>query len=155
MSQDKPRDNAGSDCNQYVVVTRLDPLMPARRGAEMVAAPVIDYVLSVAVAGWQAISAVILVPGARAATVTALFFVRASEAAVVVPVCISHMTLRLPLMIAAAVVSIAAVLGEGELSCGHRQRNDGGYGGIAVFHLNSKLANRLVLRLQARPVRRR
>jgi hypothetical protein len=138
MSQDKSRDNAGSDCNQYVVVTRLDPVMSARRGGEMVVVPVIDYILSVAVAGWQAISAVVLVAGARAATVTALFFVPVSEAAVVVPVCVGHMTALLALMIVAAFVPVVVIPGEGELSCGHRQRDDGGYGCIAVFHLNSK-----------------
>jgi hypothetical protein len=149
MVQQELRDDAGRDCDEYVIAARLNPLMSGRRGAEIVAAPVIDDVISVAVFGWQAISAVILVVRAHAATITTRLLVRASEAAIVVLDCRSDGTLLLsPLvtaalvlvavaLVGAAFVSVAVALREGKLSCGHRQCDDRGNSCISV-HLSSK-----------------
>src|SRR5579862_2790478 len=147
MAQQEIRNNACRDRNQYVVAARLNPLIPARRGAEIVAAPVIDYVIAVAVFGWQAIAAVVLVVGAHAAALAAFLLVRASEAAIVVLVCRSDRTLRpfrrsdrtlrLLALLAAVFVSVAVALREGKLRGGHCEGDDGGNSCFAA-HLNSK-----------------
>src|SRR5690242_6715244 len=100
MAQQELRDDAGHDRDEYVVVARLDPLIPARRGAEIVAAPVIDYVLPVPVFNWQAIAAVVLLIRTRAAPSAAFFVVRASEIAVVVVICHVAAPLLLPPFVA-------------------------------------------------------
>src|SRR6185369_16349356 len=52
------QDDAGGDRNQQIVAARLDPLVATRRGAQMMAAPVLDHVVAVAVFGRKPVAPV-------------------------------------------------------------------------------------------------
>src|SRR5262249_4103171 len=126
-------DDSGRDCDKGVVGASLNPVVSARWGAEMMAAPVIDHVVPVAIFGRQAVPPIVLMVRTHAATFSALLFVCASEAVAVMPVCRANAVFRRPRLPAA---SVSVALREGELPCGHRQCDDGGNGGFAGFHLN-------------------
>jgi len=117
MAQQEIRNNACRNCNQYVVAARLNPLIPSRRGAKIVAAPVIHHVIAVAVIGWQAVSAVVLVVRTHAATFAVFLLMRAPEVAIIVLVCRGDGMLRLLTLLVAMFVSVAVTLRQGKL-CG-------------------------------------
>src|SRR5664279_5720261 len=58
LVQQNRGDDAGGDRREDVVATRLHPVVAARRGAQMVAAPVVHDILAAAVFGRQAAAAI-------------------------------------------------------------------------------------------------
>jgi len=124
VAQRQLQDYAGGDRNQDIVGARLYPMVAAGRRAEMVAVPVVDHILLVAVFGRQALPALKVVVRACAAYVASLVVLRAT-----VVVALVLLALALHLVIATAVIAIAITLtlGERGSSRGQKHRHDGGH----------------------------
>jgi hypothetical protein len=75
VAQQKLRNDAGGDRNQNIVAAGLNPLVTTGRGIQVVAAPVFDHILPVAVLGRQALAPVKLMVRACATFVMSLMFV--------------------------------------------------------------------------------
>jgi hypothetical protein len=116
--QQKLQDNAGGNRNQNIVATCLNPMVTTGRGAQVVAAPVINHIIPVTVFDRKAIAPVECMVGAGATFVTPVITVCATPvfrairlASFVVATIL--LAAALCLFIATAIVAIPTILGEG------------------------------------------
>jgi hypothetical protein len=125
--QQKLQDDAGGNRNQNVVAARLNPMVTTGRSTQVVAAPVIDHIIPVAVFGRKAIAPVECMVWTCATFVLSL--VRATLVAGAIRLaCFVAATILLAaalrLSLAAALVAIAITLGEGKASRGQSHCDD-------------------------------
>jgi hypothetical protein len=126
MIQQELEDDAGGNRNQNIVAACLNPMVTARRGTQVVAAPVIDHILPVAVFDRKTLAPVELMVWACASFVASLI-VRATLVVAMV-----LLAAALHLFIATAIIVIPTTLGEGKSSRGQRHRHDGGNNSFTV-----------------------
>ena len=100
MVQKKLQDDAGGNRNQNIVPACLNPMVTTGRGAQVVAAPVIDHILPVMFSGREAIALVVCMVRACAAFIVA-------RGTPVIRTIILVAALRL--FIAAAIVAVIAL----------------------------------------------
>ena len=72
VAQQELQNYAGGNRDQDIVSACLNPMVTTGRGAQVVAAPVVDHVLAVAVFGRQVLALIITMVGARTAFVVVL-----------------------------------------------------------------------------------
>ena len=147
--QQKLQDDAGGNRNQNIVAACLNPMVTTGRGTQIVAAPVIDHIIPVAVFDRKAIAPVELMVWACAAFVPSL--VRATPVFTAIRLaCFVVATILLAaalcLFIATAIVAIPITLGEGKSSRGQRHCHDGGNNCFTV-HAGLHLVGKCHIRL--------
>ena len=149
VTQKKLEDDAVGIRHQHIVAAGLHPMVAAWRRTQMVAAPVIDHVLTVAIFGRQALASVELVVGAGASLtfpftlpivfpLTSLIAAELTTAPVIAiilrPSLVIAMVL-LPLLVVATIsliiallllIAITIILSKGKTSCGQGYRHEGG-----------------------------
>jgi hypothetical protein len=135
--QQKLQDDAGGNRNQNIVAACLNPMVTTGRGAQVVAAPIIDHIVPVAVFDRKALAPVVCVVWACATFIASLIIVRATLAFTAIRlarfvVATILLAAALCLFAATAIVAIAITLGEGKSSGGQRHRHDGGNNGFTV-----------------------
>jgi hypothetical protein len=127
VSQQKLQNDAGGNRNQYIVAAGLNPMVTARRGTQVVAAPVIDHILPVAVFDRKALAPVECVVWTCATLVPSLVPVTVVAIPLVAVLC---------LFIAIAIVVIPIAVGKGKSPRGQRYCDDGGNN---CFNLHAEL----------------
>jgi hypothetical protein len=123
--QQEIQDDAGTDGNQHIVAACLDPVIAARRRAQVMAAPIVDNILAIAIFRWEAV-----------ASVECVFWTGTAFIAVIVTVIITMVAATVIAMVVliAAVVIVMMIVSEGGASCRkQRDRHDGGNNGFN-FH---------------------
>jgi hypothetical protein len=119
--QQEIHDDAGTDGNQYIVATGLNPMVAARRRVQVMAAPIVDNVLAIAIFCREAVASV------ESVIRTGTAFV-----AVIVTM-IATVVIAMAGLIAMTVI-VMMIVSEGGASCRkQRNRHDGGNNGFN-FH---------------------
>jgi hypothetical protein len=138
VAQHKLQNDASGNCNQNIVAACLNPMITTGRGTQVVAAPVIDHVLPVAVFNRKALASAECMVRACATFILSRIVVcvtlvlRAIRLACLVVATILLAT-ALHLIIATTIIAIPIVLGKRKSSRGQRHRHDGGNNGF-TFH---------------------
>jgi len=119
------QNHAGDNCHENVITASLDPVVSPRRRTQVVAAPIIDHILPVPVFGRQAVAPSPAAVRASRLPIRSSIFIAISAAPVTTLVALVT-AFHLP--VAATVIAISIVLGDGEPSgrqshC-HDPRND-------------------------------
>jgi hypothetical protein len=130
--QQKLRDDACGNRDQNIVAACLNPMVTTGRGTQLVAAPVIDHILPVAVFRGEAPALAEIMVWACATFIPCLVVVIVGATPVLTGsglasyvVATILLTAALCLFVAAAIAVIALALGEGKSSRGQRHRHDG------------------------------
>jgi hypothetical protein len=153
--QHELQDDASGNRNQNIVAACLNPMVTAWRGTEIVAAPVIDYIIPVAVFDRKAIAPAEFMVWASATFFPSLIVVRATPVITanrLASFVVATILLAACLFIRTAIVAIPATLGEGKSSRGQTHCHDGGNNCLTV-HAGLQLVGKFRIRLAHRVVR--
>ena len=152
--QQKLRDDACGNRDQNIVAACLNPMVTTGRGTQLVAAPVIDHILLVAVFGGEAPALAEIMVWACATFIPCLVVVVIVRATPIYTgsrlpyyvVATILLTAALCLFVAAAIVVIALTLGKGKSCRGQRHCHDGrDY--CFIFHTGLHLVGKCRIRL--------
>jgi hypothetical protein len=126
--QHKLQDDAGTNRHQNVVTACLNPMVTTGWSAQVVAAPVIDHILSIAIFGWKAIAPMeftvwagaMFIPSRILVVVGVICALPESTAIRQASLVVATILLiaALHLFIATAIVTISIILAEGKSSGG-------------------------------------